>query len=141
VAAVLKATVTRHGDIEVIVTRSGSGRTGERIALELASCGVSLTFIDDTAVGLYLGAVSKVIVGADRVCADGMVVNGIGSYQLAVVAARAGVPFYVLCETLKFDPRVASDEVDLEEKEASQASYHRRSGSKTPTLILRRRNW
>jgi len=120
VAAVIKAAVARHGDIEVIVTRSGPGRTGERIALELGSCRVPLTFIDDTAVGLYLGAVSKVMVGADRVCADGMVVNGIGSYQLAVVAARAGVPFYVLCETLKFDPRVASDEVDLEEKEASE---------------------
>jgi methylthioribose-1-phosphate isomerase len=70
--------------------------------------------------GLYVSMVNNVVVGADRVCADGKVVNGIGTYQLALAAERSDVPFYVLCETLKFDPRLKSEKVDLEEKEPSE---------------------
>ena len=109
-------------DIEVITTRSGPGRTGERIAQELGLCGIPVTLIDDAAMGLYLPTANKVMLGADRVCADGKVVNGIGTYQLALVAQRTRIPFYVLCETLKFDPRLKSNEVDLEEKEPSEVA-------------------
>ena len=120
VVAVLEEAFTKHKDIEVIITRSGPGRTGERIARQLGLYGVPVTFIDDAAMGSYVSTVNKVMVGADRICADGKVVNGIGTYQLALVAERAGIPFYVLCETLKFDPRLRSDAVDLEEKEPSE---------------------
>ena len=58
--------------------------------------------------------------GADRICADGKLVNGIGTYQLALAAKMRGIPFYVFCETLKFDPRLKGDEVDLEEKDTSE---------------------
>jgi ribose 1,5-bisphosphate isomerase len=116
----LKAAYSKHKNIEVITTRSGPGRTGERIAWELRAQGLPVIFIDDTAMGLYISTVNKVMVGADRICADGNLVNGIGTYQLALAADRASIPFYVLCETLKFDPRLRSDEVDLEEKEASE---------------------
>ncbi len=77
-------------------------------------------FIDDTAAGLYISTVNKVVVGADRICADGSLVNGIGTFQLALAAGRAGIPFYVLCEALKFDRRLTGDKVDLEEKEPSE---------------------
>jgi len=120
VMAVLKEAFTKHKHIEVIATRSGPGRTGERLAQELGLYGLPVTFIDDAAMGLYISAVNKVMVGADRVCADGNIVNGIGTYQLALAAEKAGIPFYVLCETLKFDPRLKSYEVDLEEKEPSE---------------------
>jgi ribose 1,5-bisphosphate isomerase len=120
VAAALKAAFNRHGNIEVITTRSGPGRTGERLAQELGLYGIPVTFIDDAAAGLYLSTVAKVVVGADRVCADGKVVNGIGTCQLAVAAKGAGIPFYILSETLKFDPRLKGDEVDLEEKEVGE---------------------
>lgn len=120
VVAALKEAFTKHDNIKVIVTRSGPGRTGEQLAQELSLCGISTTFVDDTAAGLYISTVAKVVVGADRVCADGVVVNGIGTYQLALTAERAGIPFYVLCETLKFDPRVKGSEVDLEEKEEAE---------------------
>jgi len=119
VMAVLKEAFAQHKDIEVIVTRSGSGGTGQRIAQELGIYG-PVTFIDDTAAGLYISVANKVMVGADRVCADGNIINGIGTYQLALSAERASVPFYVLCETLKFDPRLKSNQVDLEEKEPSE---------------------
>jgi translation initiation factor eIF-2B subunit delta len=120
VVAVLKKAFTQYRGIEVITTRSGPGRTGERIAQELGHYGVPVTFIDDTAIGLYISTVNKVIVGADRVCADGNLVNGIGTYQLALAAKMSGIPFYVFCETLKFDPRLKGDEVDLEEKDTSE---------------------
>ena len=120
VVAVLSKTFTKYKHIEVIATRSGPGRTGERIAQELGLYGLPITFIDDAAVGLYISAVNKVMVGADRVCADGNIINGIGTYQLALAAEKVGIPFYILCETLKFDPKLRSDEVDLEEKEPSE---------------------
>ena len=118
----LKKAFTRDGNIEVIATRSGPGRTGERTAQQLGLYGIPVTFIDDTAMGLYISKVNKVVVGADRICADGKIINGIGTYQLALAAERASLPFYVLCETLKFDPRLRGDEVDLEEKEPSEVA-------------------
>lgn len=119
VVAVLKEAFAQDKRIEVIATRSGAGGTGQRIAQELGIYG-PLTLIDDTAMGLYVSKANKAMVGADRVCADGNIVNGIGTYQLALAAERAGVPFYVLGETLKFDPRLKSGQVDLEEGEPSE---------------------
>jgi len=120
VVAMLKAAFAEHGNVEVITTRSGPGGSGEMTARELGLYGMPVTFIDDTAIGLYLSTVNKVVVGADRICADGSLVNSIGTYQLALAGKKAIIPFYVLCETLKFDPRVSGDEVDLEEKEPSE---------------------
>jgi len=122
VVAALKEAFTKHSHIEVIVTRSGPGRTGERIAQQLGLYGIPVTFIDDAAMGLYVSKVNKVTVGADRICVDGRVINGIGTYQLALAAERAGIPFYVLCETLKFDPSLRGNEVELEEKEPSEVA-------------------
>ncbi|MFC1941127.1 hypothetical protein ACFLWL_01770 [Chloroflexota bacterium] len=104
----------------MIVTRSGPGRTGERTAQELGVYGIPLIFIDDTAMGLYLSTINKVVVGTDRICADSKVINGIGTYQLALAAKSTKIPFYVVCDTLKFDPRLGSTEVNLEEKEPSE---------------------
>jgi ribose 1,5-bisphosphate isomerase len=122
VVAALKEVSTKYHDIEVIITRAGPGRSGERTARELGERGMTLTFIDDTASGLYISKVNKAIVGADRICADGGVVNGAGTYQLALASEKAGVPFYVLCETLKFDSRLKSGEIELEEKEPGEVA-------------------
>ncbi|MBA7665570.1 Methylthioribose-1-phosphate isomerase [subsurface metagenome] len=120
VVEVLKAAFNKHGDIEVITTRSGPGRTGEKIAQELGHYGIPVTFIDDAAMGLYIAMANKVVVGADRIGADGSLVNGIGTYQLALAAKMVGIPLYVFGETLKFDSRLKGDQVDLEEKETSE---------------------
>ena len=60
------------------------------------------------------------MVGADRICADGEVINGTGTYPLALAGEKHEIPFYVLCETLKFDFSTSSDKVDLEEKDPSE---------------------
>jgi ribose 1,5-bisphosphate isomerase len=121
VTAALKAA---HGNlrISVIVTRSGAGRIGERTVWELAYSGIPVTFIDDTAAGLFMSQVSKVLVGADRICVDGALINGIGTYLLALAAKKSGVPFYVLSDTLKFDTRTKGSQVELEEKEPAEVS-------------------
>ena len=120
VVAVLKKAFDQGKRFEVIVTRSGG--SGRRIAQELESQGLAVSLIDDAAIGLYVSGADKAIIGADRVCADGGIVNGIGSYQLALAAQKAGVPFYVLAETLKFDPGRKSSQVDLEEQEPSEVA-------------------
>jgi ribose 1,5-bisphosphate isomerase len=122
VVAALKKASTEYSDIRVVVTRSGPGRSGERTARELDDLNLGLTFIDDTAAGLYLSEVDRVMVGADRICSDGAVVNGAGTYMLALAAEKAGIPFYVLCETLKFDSRLKSSEVEIEEKEPEEVA-------------------
>ena len=74
------------------------------------------------------------MVGADRVCFDGRVVNGIGTYQLSLVAQKIYAQFYVLCETLKFDPRLKGKDVYLEEKEPAEVIE---PGRLPPTVIIR----
>lgn len=106
--------------IKVIVTRSGASRVGQRAAWELGYAGIQLIYIDDSAIGLYIPLASKVMVGADRVCADGGVVNGVGTYLMALAAKQAAVPFYVLCEKAKFDPRMRSCEIETEERNPSE---------------------
>lgn len=66
-------------------------------AWELAQAGVRHTLIPDVAAGALLaaGRVDAVLVGADRVAANGDTANKVGTYPLAVLAARHGVPFYV----------------------------------------------
>ncbi|TET25695.1 MAG: hypothetical protein E3J67_03335 [Dehalococcoidia bacterium] len=111
VVAMLRETFNKKRDIKVIITRS----SGRRTAKELGRYGVAVTIVNDDAIDLHIAGVDKVVVGADRLCADGKLVNGIGTYQLALAARKANIPFYVLCEMLKFDPRLRGEEVDLEE--------------------------
>jgi len=120
VLAALQEAIHKNGHLEVVVTRSGAGQTGIKTAQKLAESGIKITLIDDTAAGLYIGKCRMVMVGADRMCADGALVNGVGTYPVAVLAKRAGKLFYVLCENLKFDPRLKGSEVDLEEKDPSE---------------------
>lgn len=114
VMAMLKEASAKHR-IKVIVPRSGYGGSGLITARRLAEYKLPVTFIDDTAVGSHIASADKVIVGADRICADLKLVNAIGTAQLARLAGVSHVPFYILCERLKFDSRLSSDQVDLEE--------------------------
>ena len=119
VVALLQEVASRCSSINIIVTRSGAGRTGEQIARELSSCGLTVTFIDDAAVGLYVTMADKVLLGADTVCVDG-VVNGVGSYQLVVMAARYKVPVYILADTTKFDKNIGREGVDVEDRDETE---------------------
>lgn len=78
--------------IKVVIPQSGIGYIDNRITQQLTASGIPITFIDDGSLDYYLPSVSKIIVGADRVCADGAVVNAIGTYQIAKLAVKFGVP-------------------------------------------------
>jgi methylthioribose-1-phosphate isomerase len=76
-------------------------------AWELTRLGIPTTLLPDTAVASLLASneVGAVITGADRIAANGDTANKIGTYGLAVLAARHGVPFYIAAPRSTFDPR------------------------------------
>lgn len=84
------------------VTRSFPGNEGLALADALveAAPGLEITVISDAACGVYVGQARGVVVGADSVW-GGSVVNKVGTYPLTLVAQAAGIPVYVLCESLK----------------------------------------
>lgn len=90
---------------------------------ELARAGVPHTLLCDSMAGslMQAGQVDAVIVGADRVCANGDFANKVGTYPLAVLAARHGVPFYVAAPRSTFDERLAcGEEIVIEQRDASE---------------------
>jgi len=120
VMATLKEAKAAGKNFEVVVGRAGASASGEITARQLADAGIPVTFVNDTAIGLFISKVDLCFIGADRVCADGGVVNAVGSYLVALAARADDIPFYVLCETLKFDRRCSSSKADLEYKTPSQ---------------------
>lgn len=92
-------------------------------AWELMQEGVPVEIIADNAAGYFLrrGEVALVITGADRVAANGDVVNKIGTYEKAVLAREHGVPFYVALPTSTIDAACPDgDSVPIEERDAQE---------------------
>lgn len=115
--------------IMVIVTETRPVLQGARLTTyELLKDGFEVTLISDTMVGyvMWLGKVDKVIVGADRVLKDGHVINKIGTYQIAVLAKRHGIPFYVALPSSTFDPKTELKEVKIEERDPKEVIYVKR---------------
>jgi methylthioribose-1-phosphate isomerase len=93
--------------VAVVSTETRPLLQGSRLtAWELSRAGVSVTVITDSmaASRLRQGDLSCVIVGADRIAANGDVANKIGTYGLALAARAHGVPFYVAAPTSTVDP-------------------------------------
>jgi methylthioribose-1-phosphate isomerase len=98
-------------------------------AWELHKSGIPVTVICDNmaAVLMRRGAVDCVIVGADRIAANGDTANKIGTYGLSVLARAHGVPFYVAAPLTSFDFSIPSgDEIPIEER--AGAEVHTISG-------------
>jgi methylthioribose-1-phosphate isomerase len=94
-------------------------------AWELEAAGVPHTVVADAAAGSLLasGEVECVLVGADRIAANGDTANKIGTYPLAVLAARHEVPFYVVAPTSTVDLESASgEEIPIEERDPREVS-------------------
>lgn len=95
-------------------------------AWELAQANISATLIPDSAAGqlLRLGRAQAVIVGADRIAANGDTANKIGTYSLAVLARENGVPFYVAAPTSTIDLSLSSgDCIPIEERPAEEVTH------------------
>jgi methylthioribose-1-phosphate isomerase len=88
-------------------------------AWELHEAGIDVTLICDNMAARIMaeGLVDLVIVGTDRVTANGDVVNKIGTSALAILCQHFGIPFYVACPASTFDPNTPSgDKVPIEER-------------------------
>ncbi len=113
-------------NIEVIATETRPLLQGARLTTwELVQEKIPVTLITDSMAGYFLsrGGVDCVIVGADRITANGDVANKIGTYMLAVLAAQNGVPFYVAAPTSTVDLSLNSGvEIPIEERDAEEVT-------------------
>jgi methylthioribose-1-phosphate isomerase len=110
--------------IQVFADETRPFLQGARLtAWELQQDGIPVTLIADNAAGFLMsrGRIDAAIVGADRVAANGDVANKIGTYQVAVLARRHGLPFYVACPRSTIDLATASgDAIPIEERSADE---------------------
>ena len=109
--------------VSVIAPETRPWLQGSRLTVyELLEEGIPVTLITDTAVGLvmYKKMVNSVMVGADRVLADGHVFNKIGTFKEAVIAHEMGIPFYVLAPTSSFDLVSKVEDVKIEERDPDE---------------------
>jgi methylthioribose-1-phosphate isomerase len=116
-------------NISVIANETRPYLQGARLtAWELVQEGIPCTLITDSMAGHLMskGEVDVVIVGADRVAANGDVANKIGTYPLAVLAKRHGIPFYVAAPLSTFDPKIADgSRIPIEERPAAEVTGYR----------------
>jgi translation initiation factor 2B subunit (eIF-2B alpha/beta/delta family) len=82
---------------------------GVKTIREFNTAGVEATIMVDAAMNEALNHVQCTVVGADSISADGFLLNKTGSYPLALCCRERGIPFYVLCDSLKFSPQLRPD--------------------------------
>jgi methylthioribose-1-phosphate isomerase len=111
--------------LSVIATETRPVMQGARLtAFELQHDGIDVSLIPDTAVGHMMarGAIKRVIVGADRVLRTGHVFNKIGTYQVAILANKHKVPFYVAAPLSTFDFESNPNDVVIEERSTDEVT-------------------
>jgi methylthioribose-1-phosphate isomerase len=113
-------------NISVIASETRPYLQGARLtAWELVQEGIPCTLITDSMAGHLMskGEVDVIVVGADRIAANGDVANKIGTYPLAVLAKRHGIPFYVAAPLSTFDPSIPDgSKIPIEERPAAEVT-------------------
>ena len=97
-------------------------------AWEMAQENIPITLITDNMAGHLMaqGEIDAVIVGTDRVAANGDVANKIGTYMVAVLAQRHGIPFYVACPLSTIDMSMPSGrDIPIEERHQDEVKGFR----------------
>ena len=126
---VIRVAVEQGHKLHVIVPETRPYLQGARLtAWELHEGGLPLTLITDNMVGHFMktGRIGAVVVGADRIAANGDTANKIGTYQIAVLAREHKVPFYVAAPVSTFDLTITSGEhIPIEERAASEVTHFR----------------
>lgn len=120
---VIRAVKESGKKISVIATETRPVMQGSRLtAFELKHENIDVTLIPDTAVGHIMarGIVKHVVVGADRILRTGHVFNKIGTYQLAVLAKRHNIPFYVVAPSSTFDLKNNPNDIVIEERSKTE---------------------
>jgi methylthioribose-1-phosphate isomerase len=124
---VIRALKEAGREFDVFVNETRPFLQGARLtAWELKKEKIPATLITDSMAGYVMqtGRVDAVIVGCDRVAANGDVANKIGTYTIAVLAKRHGIPFYVAGPTSSIDLNCPSGkEIPIEQRDAKEVSH------------------
>ncbi len=125
--APIRTAFTQGRAVHVFVDETRPFLQGARLtAWELQQAGIPLTLITDNMAGYMMrrGAIDCVIVGADRIVANGDTANKIGTYSLAVLARAHGLPFYVAAPSSTIDLQLAhGDQIPIEERSAAEVTH------------------
>ncbi len=120
---------SKEKNISVIACETRPYMQGARLtAWEMVQENIPCTLITDNMAGHLIshGEVDLVIVGADRIAANGDVANKIGTYTLAVLARRHGIPFYVAAPISTFDPKIPDgSHIVIEERPEDEVTGYR----------------
>jgi methylthioribose-1-phosphate isomerase len=112
--------------VQVLASETRPLLQGARLtAWELVNAGIPVTVVADTAAGAAMagGLVDAVLVGCDRVAANGDTANKIGTYSLAVLARANAIPFYVVGPLSSFDPGAADGAaIEIEQRPADEVT-------------------
>ncbi len=124
---VIKQAKEQGKKIKVFATETRPLLQGARLtAWELKKANIPFTLITDSMAGYFMsrGEVDCVIVGADRIAANGDTANKIGTYSLAVLAMENGIPFYVAAPTTTIDLSLTSgDEIPIEQRSPEEVTH------------------
>ncbi|AEH50858.1 S-methyl-5-thioribose-1-phosphate isomerase [Pseudothermotoga thermarum] len=124
---VIRAAVENGKKIRVFVDETRPYLQGARLTTwELVQLGIETILITDNMAGWVMkkGLVNAVIVGADRIAANGDVANKIGTYSLAVLAKKHGIPFYVAAPTSTIDLTIKDGtEIPIEERPHEEVTH------------------
>ena len=126
---IVRAAFARHGDLSVWVDETRPWLQGARLtAWELEVEGIPYRLIADNMAGHFMsrGEVDGVVVGADRIAANGDTANKIGTYTLSVLAKEHAVPFYVAAPLSTVDLSVADGAgIPIEERAEDEVTSFR----------------
>ncbi|MHB1166445.1 MAG: S-methyl-5-thioribose-1-phosphate isomerase [Candidatus Nanopelagicales bacterium] len=126
---VIRSAVAQGKAISVIVDETRPYLQGARLtAWELVSEGIPATLITDSMAGhmMATGEVDAVIVGADRIAANGDVANKVGTHMVAVLARHHGIPFYVAAPWSSIDLDLPDGSaIPIEERPADEVTGFR----------------
>jgi methylthioribose-1-phosphate isomerase len=124
---VVRAAVSSGKKIDVFADETRPFLQGARLTVwELQHDSIPATLITDNMAGHFLksGRIGCVVVGADRIAANGDVANKIGTYSVAVLAKENGVPFYVAAPISTLDLTLASGaEIPIEQRAANEVTH------------------
>ncbi len=123
---VIRGAVQQGKKIQVFADETRPWLQGARLtAWELMRDGIDVTLNVDSAAGLLLssGRIGAVVVGADRIAANGDVANKIGTYTLAVLCKENRVPFYVAAPSSTFDHACLNgSKIPIEKRDAEEVT-------------------
>lgn len=123
---VIRSAWAQHNNIHVFVDETRPLLQGARLtAWELGKAGIPYTLITDNMAGWFMrqGKVDLVVVGADRICANGDVANKIGTYSVAVLCRHHGIPFYVAAPFSTIDMSLDSgDKIPIEQRNPDEVT-------------------